>query len=115
MVTNKEDISKITLDSNPIKNEIELESISNIENTNEILMPSLSATMSTTEQQIIRWAVKEGDKVKVGDLLAEIQTDKAIVSFESTKAGYISKILAKVGEFIKIGKVILVIDEKKGE
>ena len=51
-------------------------------NSNEILMPALSPTME--EGGIAKWLVKEGDIIKAGDLIAEIETDKAIMEFEST-------------------------------
>ena len=57
----------------------------------EILMPALSPTMS--EGKLSKWLVKEGDKIKAGDLLAEIETDKAIMEFESSEDGTLKKIL----------------------
>ena len=49
----------------------------------QVLMPALSPTMS--EGKLSKWLVKEGDVVKAGDLIAEIETDKAIMEFESSK------------------------------
>lgn len=54
-------------------------------------MPSLSPTM--TEGSIIKWHKKEGDKVSPGDVLMEIQTDKAVISYEVDEEGTIAKIL----------------------
>ncbi len=57
----------------------------------EILMPLLSPTM--TEGKIVKWLKKEGDQVKAGDILAEVETDKATMEIEAVEAGIISKIL----------------------
>lgn len=57
----------------------------------EVKMPSLSPTMS--EGTIIKWLKNEGDPVAPGDVLCEVQTDKAVVSFETEEEGVIAKIL----------------------
>jgi len=54
-------------------------------------MPSLSPTMS--EGTIVRWLKKEGDPIAPGDVLCDIQTDKAVVSFETEEEGILAKIL----------------------
>lgn len=54
-------------------------------------MPSLSPTM--TEGKIIKWVKKEGDMISPGDVLCEIQTDKAVMSFETEEEGILAKIL----------------------
>ena len=61
----------------------------------EILMPALSPTME--EGTLAKWLVKEGDVVKSGDLLAEIETDKATMEFEAVDEGVVSKILVVDG------------------
>ncbi|WP_341812088.1 pyruvate dehydrogenase complex dihydrolipoamide acetyltransferase [Wolbachia endosymbiont (group A) of Conops quadrifasciatus] len=63
----------------------------------EILMPSLSPTMSKTGGKIVKWHKKEQDKVEVGDVIAEIETDKAIMEFESLDEGVLAKILVTEG------------------
>ncbi|WP_264705690.1 pyruvate dehydrogenase complex dihydrolipoamide acetyltransferase [Wolbachia endosymbiont (group A) of Gymnosoma rotundatum] len=63
----------------------------------EILMPALSPTMSKTGGKIVKWHKKEQDKVKVGDVIAEIETDKAIMEFESVDEGVLAKILVTEG------------------
>lgn len=57
----------------------------------EIKMPSLSPTM--TEGTIVKWMKKEGDAVAPGDVLCEIQTDKAVMSFEVEEEGILAKII----------------------
>ena len=75
----------------------------------QVLMPALSPTMS--EGKLSKWLVKEGDEVKAGDLIAEIETDKAIMEFESSEDGTIIKLLIKEGEEnIKVNEPIAVLD-----
>ncbi|HEX5281651.1 MAG TPA: pyruvate dehydrogenase complex E1 component subunit beta [Micropepsaceae bacterium] len=71
----------------------------------QILMPALSPTME--EGKLAKWHVKEGDTVKPGDILAEIETDKATMEFESVDAGRIAKILVPEGtEGVKVNTAI---------
>ena len=74
----------------------------------EIKMPALSPTME--EGTLAKWLVKEGDEVKSGDILAEIETDKATMEFEAVDEGTIGKILIPEGsENVKVGTVIATI------
>ncbi|MDF0544082.1 pyruvate dehydrogenase complex E1 component subunit beta [Sphingobium sp. H39-3-25] len=74
----------------------------------DIKMPALSPTME--EGTLAKWLVKEGDEVKSGDLLAEIETDKATMEFEAVDEGTITKILIAEGsEGVKVGTVIATI------
>jgi len=74
----------------------------------ELKMPALSPTME--EGTLAKWLVKEGDVVKSGDLLAEIETDKATMEFEAVDEGTISKILIAEGtDGVKVGAVIALI------
>ncbi len=71
----------------------------------EILMPALSPTME--EGKLAKWLVKEGDKVSSGDILAEIETDKATMEFEAVDEGRIGKILVPEGtEGVKVNAPI---------
>ncbi len=76
-----------------------------------ILMPALSPTME--EGKLSKWLVKEGDSVKPGDVLAEIETDKATMEVESVDTGKVSKLLIPEGtEGVKVNTPIaLVLDE----
>jgi len=65
-----------------------------------------------TEGEIVRWLVKEGDEVKEGQPLVEVETDKALAEIPSPKTGVILKILAKEKEIVKVGQVMIVIGEK---
>ena len=74
----------------------------------ELKMPALSPTME--EGNLAKWLVKEGDVVKSGDLLAEIETDKATMEFEAVDEGTIAKLVVAEGtEGVKVGAVIALI------
>ena len=80
----------------------------------ELKMPALSPTME--EGTLAKWLVKEGDEVKSGDILAEIETDKATMEFEAVDEGTIGKILVPEGtENVKVGTVIATIGGEGGE
>ena len=73
----------------------------------ELTMPALSPTME--EGTLAKWLVKEGDEVKSGDILAEIETDKATMEFEAVDEGTIAKILVAEGtDGVKVGTPIAV-------
>jgi pyruvate dehydrogenase E1 component beta subunit len=74
----------------------------------ELKMPALSPTME--EGTLAKWLVKEGDSVKSGDILAEIETDKATMEFEAVDEGVISSIMVAEGtDGVKVGTVIALI------
>src|SRR3954464_8129640 len=73
----------------------------------ELKMPALSPTME--EGTLAKWLVKEGDTVVAGDLLAEIETDKATMEFEAVDEGKIARILVPEGsEGVKVGAPIAI-------
>ena len=76
----------------------------------EILMPALSPTME--EGTLAKWLVKEGDKVKSGDIIAEIETDKTTMEFEAVDEGTVGKILVPEGSAgVKVNTAIAVLVE----
>ena len=80
----------------------------------QILMPALSPTME--EGKLSKWLVKEGDTVKSGDILAEIETDKATMEFEAVDEGRIGKILIPEGtEGVKVNAPIATLLEEGAE
>lgn len=80
----------------------------------ELKMPALSPTME--EGTLARWLVKEGDKVSSGDLLAEIETDKATMEFEAVDEGIVTQILVAEGtDGVKVGAVIAMIQSEDDE
>ena len=77
----------------------------------ELRMPALSPTME--EGTLAKWLVKEGDEVKSGDILAEIETDKATMEFEAVDEGKIAKILVPEGsEGVKVGAPIAIMADE---
>ena len=80
----------------------------------EILMPALSPTME--EGKLSKWLVKEGQFIKSGDIIAEIETDKAIMEFEAVEEGVLTQILVADGtEEIKINSPIAIIESTDGK
>lgn len=76
----------------------------------EITMPRLSDTMQ--QGTVVKWNVKEGDAVKAGDILADIETDKATMELESFDAGTVAALVAKEGQNVGVGSVIVVLAAK---
>jgi pyruvate dehydrogenase E2 component (dihydrolipoamide acetyltransferase) len=75
----------------------------------QVVMPKLSPTME--EGQLSRWLKKEGDKVGVGEPLAEIDTDKATMEAQALATGVLRKILVPEGETVPLGTIIAIISE----
>src|SRR5215213_8990774 len=75
----------------------------------KVIMPKLSPTME--EGQISRWLKKEGDKVSMGEPLAEIDTDKATMEMQALGDGVLRKILIDEGQSAPLGQLIAVIGE----
>jgi pyruvate dehydrogenase E2 component (dihydrolipoamide acetyltransferase) len=78
----------------------------------EVTMPRLSDTMQ--EGTISQWLKKPGDQIKKGDVLAEIETDKASMDLESYDAGVLEQVLVQAGETVPIGQVIAIIGSGAG-
>ena len=76
----------------------------------EVPMGAISPTMSSG--QIVEWRVKVGDKVKEGDTLADIQTDKAVMPLESFDEGIVAVLCAQVGEEVPVGDKVLILAGK---
>ncbi|MDC1060227.1 pyruvate dehydrogenase complex E1 component subunit beta [Alphaproteobacteria bacterium] len=78
----------------------------------EILMPALSPTM--TEGNLTKWLVSEGQEVKAGDVIAEIETDKATMEVEAVDEGFVEKLLFKEGDVnIPVNKPIALISDQQ--
>ena len=78
----------------------------------EILMPALSPTM--TEGNLTKWLVTEGQEVKAGDVIAEIETDKATMEVEAVDEGFVEKLLFKEGDVnIPVNKPIAIISDQQ--
>ena len=75
----------------------------------KIVIPDVA--MGDAEVDINKWFVKVGDKVKKGDALVEVESEKATVSVEAESDGVVSKILSKEGDVTSIGQIIGEIEE----
>ncbi|NOT53829.1 MAG: 2-oxo acid dehydrogenase subunit E2 [Deltaproteobacteria bacterium] len=75
----------------------------------EVQMPRLSDTME--EGKILKWLKKVGDKIEVGDIIAEVETDKADMEMEALDAGVLAEIRVQDGESVAVGAVIAVLGE----
>src|SRR5687768_14364979 len=74
-----------------------------------VVMPKLSEAMETGK--LIKWIKKEGDRVQSGDILAEVETDKADVEMEAFGSGVLRKILVPAGDTAPVGTLIAVVAE----
>lgn len=74
----------------------------------EIRMPEFSGEMS--EADLIAWLVKPGDEVREGDLIAEIETDKSTVEFESPASGVVRELAVAEGATVKVGELLAVLE-----
>src|SRR3954462_9096890 len=73
----------------------------------QITMPQLSDTM--TEGTVVKWHKKEGDKVKTGEEIADIETDKATMPMEAFESGTLALIAVGEGQKVKVGQLVAVI------
>ena len=79
----------------------------------KIVMPILSDTMD--KGKLVKWYVKEGQYVKEGDKIAEVESDKATMDIETFKSGVVKKLLASVGEEVPVKSVIAIIETEAKE
>ena len=79
----------------------------------EVTMPSMGADM--TEGTIVKWLKQEGDQVKRGDKLAEIETDKTVVEMESYGEGILKKIVVPEGQVVPVGDLIAYVGDENDE
>ncbi len=79
----------------------------------EILFPAKSPTM--TEGTLVSWRIKPGDQVKTGQVIAELQTDKAVLEWESLDAGHVGAVLVEAGAQIPVNTIAVLLTSKPGE
>ena len=77
----------------------------------EVNLPSLSPTME--EGKIVKWVKKENDPILSGEVLFEVETDKATMEYESPEDGYIAKILFPEGSIAKVKELVAIISDSK--
>lgn len=74
-----------------------------------ILMPAFSPTM--TQGKVVQWLKREGDPVRRGEVIAQIETDKAILEIEATEDGMLRKIVAADGACVEVGQPIAILGD----
>ncbi|BBG65884.1 dihydrolipoamide acetyltransferase component of pyruvate dehydrogenase complex [Hydrogenimonas sp.] len=79
----------------------------------EIVMPQLSASME--EGRLVNWKVHPGDSVKAGDVIAEVESDKAVMDVQSFKDGTVKELKVSEGESVPVGSVIAVLQTEGGK
>ena len=77
----------------------------------EVNLPSLSPTME--EGKIVKWVKKEKEPILSGEVLFEVETDKATMEYESPEDGYIAKILTSEGEIAKVNELVAIISDSQ--
>ena len=77
----------------------------------EVNLPSLSPTME--EGKIVKWVKKEKEPILSGEVLFEVETDKATMEYESPEDGYIAKILTREGDIAKVNELVAIISDNK--
>ncbi|XP_063537059.1 dihydrolipoyllysine-residue acetyltransferase component of pyruvate dehydrogenase complex, mitochondrial isoform X2 [Cydia strobilella] len=92
----------------------QLRHYSDLPSHSKVNLPALSPTMESGS--IVSWEKKEGDKLSEGDLLCEIETDKATMGFETPEEGYLAKILIPAGtKGVAVGKLVCIIVENQAD
>jgi len=76
----------------------------------DVVIPRLGSSDESDEVRILRWIKSQGASVKKGDPLLEVETDKVNVEVEAPQDGKLIQISAKVGDFVKFGVVVAVIE-----
>ena len=77
----------------------------------DVVIPRLGSSDESDEVRILRWIKNQGDKVRKGEALLEVETDKVKVEIEAPDNGELLEISAREGDFIKFGAVVAVIDK----
>jgi pyruvate/2-oxoglutarate dehydrogenase complex dihydrolipoamide acyltransferase (E2) component len=77
----------------------------------DVVIPRLGSSDESDEVRILRWIKNQGDKVRKGEALLEVETDKVNVEIEAPDNGELLEISAREGDFIKFGAVVAVINK----
>jgi pyruvate/2-oxoglutarate dehydrogenase complex dihydrolipoamide acyltransferase (E2) component len=77
----------------------------------DVIIPRLGSSDESDEVRILRWIKSQGESVKKGDALLEVETDKVNVEVEAPEDGTLNQVIAKVGDFVKFGAVVAVIEK----
>jgi 2-oxoglutarate dehydrogenase E2 component (dihydrolipoamide succinyltransferase) len=77
----------------------------------DVVIPRLGSSDESDEVRILRWIKSQGESVKKGDALLEVETDKVNVEVEAPEDGTLGEISANEGDFVKFGAVVAVIEK----
>jgi len=78
----------------------------------EVVIPRLGSSDESDEVKVLRWLKQKGDRVKAGEPLLEVETDKVNVEIEAPDSGLLSEVLAKEGEVVSFNSVVAIIEER---
>ena len=81
--------------------------------TKTIIMPKYG--LQQDEGTVVEWRIKEGDQVNKGDILLDLETDKALFEYESSESGYIRKLVAQNGDVVPVLSVIALLTDEADE
>ena len=79
----------------------------------EVIMPRMSDTME--EGKMLKWLVKVGEYIEIGDIIAEVETDKADMEMEALDSGYLLQTQVREGEAVPVGTIIALLGEQSEE
>jgi pyruvate/2-oxoglutarate dehydrogenase complex dihydrolipoamide acyltransferase (E2) component len=77
----------------------------------DVIIPRLGSSDESDEVRILRWIKSQGESVKKGDALLEVETDKVNVEVEAPEDGTLNQVSANEGDFVKFGAVVAVIEK----
>jgi pyruvate/2-oxoglutarate dehydrogenase complex dihydrolipoamide acyltransferase (E2) component len=78
----------------------------------KVVIPRLGSSDESDEVKVLRWLKQKGDRVKTGEPLLEVETDKVNVEIESPDSGLLNEVLAKEGEVVRFNSVVAIIEEE---
>jgi pyruvate/2-oxoglutarate dehydrogenase complex dihydrolipoamide acyltransferase (E2) component len=78
----------------------------------KVVIPRLGSSDESDEVKVLRWLKQRGDRVKTGEPLLEVETDKVNVEIESPDSGLLNEVLAKEGEVVRFNSVVAIIEEE---
>jgi pyruvate/2-oxoglutarate dehydrogenase complex dihydrolipoamide acyltransferase (E2) component len=78
----------------------------------EVIIPRLGSSDESDEVRILRWLKPDGAKVRKGEALLEVETDKVNVEIESPEDGELKEIMAREGDFVKFGSIVALIEDE---
>jgi pyruvate/2-oxoglutarate dehydrogenase complex dihydrolipoamide acyltransferase (E2) component len=78
----------------------------------EVVIPRLGSSDESDEVKILRWLKRQGDAVKKGESLLEVETDKVNVEIEAPDSGFLSEVRAQEGDAVSFNSVVAIIDGK---